>query len=257
MSRLRSPAHPNSSLPDAVEYARKIYDRERRNPVSREVAVQHMGFSGVSGSSDRALATVLHYGLAEKVAKGEVRVSDLAVSILHPENRHEFRKAIQEAAFNPTFFAELRRRYPDEPPSPSSLSSFLSRSGFASAAIGPAAKAYIETCQYLRQERAYDSDVPEEDDDAESAASIRSESKPMHSSVASAYPAPSVAHFAGGFELNEPSLDIRGREVTIQARLDLDGLRQLRQKLEWIEKLLTPIKDDVSKKEGRKDEDIV
>lgn len=256
MSRLRSPAHPNSSLPDAVEYARKIHDRERRNPVSREVAVQHMGFSGISGSSDRALATVLHYGLAEKVAKGEVRVSDMAVSILHPNSPDEFRQAIREAAFNPSFFAELRRRYPDEPPSVSSLSSFLSRSGFAAAAIGPAAKAYIETCQYLRQERAYDSDVPTDQDEPESAASLRLEPKPMHSSVVSAHPAPAVVQFAGGFELNEPSLDIRGREVTIQARLDLAGLKQLRQKLEWIEKLLTPMEDDKSDN-SRNNDDVI
>ena len=50
----------------------------------------------------------------------------------------------------------MRERYPETPPSRESLASYLSRSGFAAAAIPAATKAYLETCYFLQRERAYD-----------------------------------------------------------------------------------------------------
>lgn len=158
MARVRSPAYPGHSLSDTIEYARKIHAEDRQHPVDRGVAAQHMGFSGLTGTSDRALSSLLHYGLAEKAGKGEIRVTDLALKILHPDNEAERREALNEAGFSPQLFQELRKRYPGNPPAPSNLESYLSREGFASAAIGPATRAYLETCRFLEQERAYESD---------------------------------------------------------------------------------------------------
>lgn len=156
MARVRSPAYPGHSLPEALDYARRVHDENRQHPVAREVAAQHMGFSGSTGTSDRALSSLLHYGLAEKVAKGEIRVSDLALSILHPRDETERVRSLNEAAFNPSLFQELHTRYPGRPPAAATLESFLTREGFASVAIGPASKAYLETCRYLQQEEAYE-----------------------------------------------------------------------------------------------------
>ena len=157
MARIRSPRYPSAGLEETIEMIRKIHDEDRQHPVSREVAARHMGFSGISGTSDRALASLLHFGLAEKVVKGEIRVSPLALRILHPDTESERIAALNEAGFSPELFQTLRSRYPDAPPSASSLESFLSREGFAPAAIRPAAKAYLETCQFLQRNGAYES----------------------------------------------------------------------------------------------------
>jgi hypothetical protein len=114
----------------------------------------------------------MHYGLAEKSGKGEIRVTDLALGILHPENPSERRAALNQAGFNPQLFRELRERYSGNPPSPSNLESYLSREGFASAAINPASRAYLETCRFLEQEDAYESDVVERESASESRALI-------------------------------------------------------------------------------------
>ena len=158
MARVRSPTYPAHSLSEVIGYVVKIHDANRQHPVSREVAAQQMGFSGLSGTSERALSSLLHYGLAEKVMKGEVRVSDLAIKILHPDHDDEFRGALNEAAFNPTLFKQLHSRYPGSPPAIANLESYLAKEGFASIAVGPAAKAFLETCRFLQQEKAYESD---------------------------------------------------------------------------------------------------
>ena len=168
MARIRSPGYPSFSLEQAVEYARKVHEADRQHPVPRDVAARHMGFTGLTGTSDRALSALMHFGLAEKVGKGEIRVTELALRIIHADTLDEMRAALHEAAFKPDLFKELRDRYPGAPPSAGSLSSYLSRENFAPAAIGPAAKAYLETCHYLQRERAYESDGDATEDKAES-----------------------------------------------------------------------------------------
>ena len=158
MARIRSPRYPNHNIEETIELISKIHAEDRQHPVSREVAARHMGFSGISGTSDRALASLLHYGLAEKAVKGEIRVTNLALQILHPTNESERILALNTAGFSPDLFKELRDRYPDAPPSAASLESFLSRSGFSPAAIRPASRAYLETCQFLQRNGAYESD---------------------------------------------------------------------------------------------------
>lgn len=248
MTRVRSPGYPNASLSEVIDLARKIHERDGRHPVSREVAAQHMGFSGLTGSSDRALSALLHFGLAEKAAKGEVRVTDVVLQLIHPHSPEERRAALREAAFSPGLFRELRERYPKEPPSQASLASYLSRLNFMRTAIGPAAKAYLETCYYLQREGAYESDPQSEDTRADSALTPRHEeptSMSVQTSVAS-NPAPSFAPSAlaavDELTLNEPNLSIRGGTVRVEALLDFDGLSQLEEHLKALKMLLKPRK---------------
>lgn len=238
MARLRSPGYPNFPLSDVVEFARKIHEQDRQHPVAREVAAKHMGFSGISGTSDRALSALLHYGLAEKVAKGELRVTDLALHILHPDSLDERRTALRAAAFRPGLFNELRERYPGPPPSLSSLSSFLSRSNFAPAAIPSAAKAYVETCQFLQREGAYESESSPEADRAESVPTAREEPDTVQSHVTITSP---PVHRGSELQLNAPNFDIRaGTVVHVEGLLDLNGLADLERSISALKMLLKP-----------------
>ncbi|MBI2262666.1 MAG: hypothetical protein HYU62_13505 [Caulobacterales bacterium] len=166
MTRSRSPGYPNFSLGAAVKRAERIFAADRKNPIEREVAAQHMGYAGISGAADKALATMMHYGLLERVGKGQVKVAQRAIDILHPSTDAERRAALREAAFRPQLFATLQERFPDGA-SESTLRSFLVREDFLERAIGPALSAYEETCSFLKQEGAYGSRGPDEPDEEE------------------------------------------------------------------------------------------
>lgn len=159
MSR-QSPGYPNFPLPKAVDLVRKIFAEDRRNSIDREVAAQHLGYSGLSGASDKALGSLGHYGLIEKSGKGQIRVSQIAVDILHPESPEGRRQALNLAAFNPTIFGEIRAHFSDGPPSEGALKSWLMREEFLDRAISPVTKAYLETCSYLKQEKAIEKSGP-------------------------------------------------------------------------------------------------
>lgn len=247
MARIRSPGYPNTSLEQMIDSAAKIHAEDRQHPVDRETAAKHMGFSGLSGASDRALSALLHFGLAEKVRKGELRVTDLALRIIHPNDSQERREALHEAAFSPELFRELRERYPEAPPSRDTLSSYLSRSGFASAAISPATRAYLETCAFLQREGAYDSrldhqaamlDGEAESDDIENSNFVdvvfeeTAKNNKFESGTQRRINSRELA-------LNEPYLDVRGtREVHIEGIFDRAGLDVLENTIAALKMLL-------------------
>lgn len=169
MSRINSPPHPGMSLPKSIDAAGKIFEVDRRNPVDRDVASRHMGYTGKNGASDKALAALAHFGLVEKVGKGSLRVSQLAMDIIHPDpsDPRSKQRAILEAGMKPQVYKELRSQFPDFV-SESTLRSYLVRAGFNDAALSSAMLAYLETLRYLEQSKAFESVGDGGQDDAES-----------------------------------------------------------------------------------------
>lgn len=158
MVRSNSPPYPSMSLPKAIAATRKIFDADRRNPIARETAAKHIGYTGKSGASDKALAALAHYGLTEKVGKGEVRVSQLAMDIFHPDPNDPASKdrAVLQAGMSPQLFKDLRARFPEHV-SEDSLKSYLIREGFNDTAIAPTMNAYFETLRFLEQSKVFES----------------------------------------------------------------------------------------------------
>lgn len=156
-TRPRSPNYPNLSLPDAIARVRRVFERDRRSPLDRAVVAKHMGYSGLSGSSDKTISSIMQYGLLERVGKGEVRVSQLAVDIFHPDKPSDRSRAVGIAGMTPPLFRSLRERFPQSVPSPDALRSYLVRQNFLDRAISPVISAYTETCQFLEQENAWES----------------------------------------------------------------------------------------------------
>lgn len=156
MARVHSPGYPQFSLPKAIAGAKAIFAADRRSAIDRGAAVKHLGYSGPSGAADKALATLAHYGLVEKAGKGETRVTQLAVDIIHPDSEAQRKSALIEAGFSPQVFADLRERFGTHV-SESALESYLLRSNFLNVAIRPVIKSYLETCSYLEQEKAFES----------------------------------------------------------------------------------------------------
>jgi hypothetical protein len=174
MARVHSPGYPNMALPKAITAVRKIFDADRRNPIDRGVAAKHIGYSGPSGAADKALASLAHYGLVEKAGKGELRVTQLAMDILHPDKPQDRKKALVEAGLAPAIFAELRERFGSHF-SEGALESYLLRANFQNVAIRPVIRSFMETCSYLEQEKAFESGGESDESSADSSAPKQSD----------------------------------------------------------------------------------
>lgn len=169
MTRARSPNYPNISLSDAIARTRKAYELDRDAPLDRDVAAKHIGYSGRSGASDKTVGSITQYGLFEKVGKGEVRVSQLALDIIHPLNEQQRREALQTAAYAPNAFQLLRDRFgAGVVPSKDAATAYLIREGFLPQAVAKLYSSYEGTCQFLKDEGAIDFSVPSEPSTEES-----------------------------------------------------------------------------------------
>lgn len=169
MSRTNSPPHPSISLPKSIAAVSKMFAADRRNPIDRDVAARHIGYTGKSGASDKALAALAHFGLTEKVGKGSVRVSQLAMDILHPDpsDPNGKERALFEAGMKPQLYKELRAQFPDHV-SEGTLRSYLVRIGFNDTSLPPAMAAYTDTLSFLEQSKAFESGGIGADDSTES-----------------------------------------------------------------------------------------
>lgn len=105
--KLRSPGSPKSTLEDAISMARKLLGKLGKAAVKREVAAGSLGYGGMNGAALTALATLNHYGLTEGEHGGALRLSTLAVKLIHPLNEKQMEESLREAALHPTIFAEL------------------------------------------------------------------------------------------------------------------------------------------------------
>lgn len=263
MARSNSPGYPSMSLPKAISAARKIFEADRRNPIDRATAAKHIGYAGPSGASDKALAALGHYGLTEKTGKSEIRVSQLALDIIHPDpsNPSSEARAIYEAAMTPQVFKDLRARFPDHV-SEDSLKSYLIREGFQNVAINPLSNAYFDTFRFLEQSKVFESGGiggPEEEESDQSNDDWTDEmdetttlERPQASVVAK--PTPSVAPAAPA-ALNRIDMDIKGDQVHLNALLDHKGLLALEKKIAALKLLLEVAEQTAETSEDEKTDD--
>jgi hypothetical protein len=166
---IRSPSYPSMPLGDAIEAVRMIETKYRSSSIDREAAARLVGYSSLSGPASKALADLASYGLVERSGKGELRVTDRARAILHPESEKERRRNLKAAAKEPELFQELFERFPE--PHEEGIAIYLNRQNFNSNAVKPATKAYIQTLNYLHGFGASESHTPESSPNAESSVS--------------------------------------------------------------------------------------
>jgi hypothetical protein len=154
MTRSRSPNYPQISLKDAVTRVAGVYKRDYQAAITRNLAAERVGYSGLNGKSLAVLAALFKYGLME--GRGdEVRVSDLALRIIaHPPGSAERREALQEAATRPELFQVLDQRFPGGRASDAAIRAFLLTQGFIPPAAENALRAWRETRQMLSAETA-------------------------------------------------------------------------------------------------------
>lgn len=156
MAQPRSPGYPSMSLREAVEVVGKLYGAVRTTITDREAAAKDLGYSGLSGSSAKALADLVHFGLLERAGKGGIRVSERAVQLLWGEPRDK-RIATEEAAGSPSLFTDLQEQFGEVIPSENQLKGYLHRRGFADVAIPYVTKSYSDTMRFVQEAIASES----------------------------------------------------------------------------------------------------
>jgi len=152
MARLRSPNYPGMGLPTAIERARTVHDREQHLAAPTEVIARHLGYTGLNGTSLKALSALLKYGLLEKTKDDKRKITNLAVQILHPRTLAERAEGIREAAFRPVLFNEIAKEWPNGTPSDENLRAYLLRRNFATDAISDVIAFYRETMELVTRE---------------------------------------------------------------------------------------------------------
>lgn len=151
MDKLRSPRYPSIGLEEAIERAKKIFERERKNPATREIIAKALGYAGISGKSAGLIGSLRQFGLLSGHDKG-LRISDSAVDLIHaPQSSEEYRSALVKAAYTPKLFQEIREHFQFGQPSDESLKYFLVRKGFSEEAREQAAKAFRATAALLEK----------------------------------------------------------------------------------------------------------
>jgi hypothetical protein len=105
---MRSPNYPAYGLAETIEMAKAIWKEEARTTVSPDVAVKALRHRSLNGTARRKLSSLKAFGLLEELKNGGVRISDLAMRLLHQAaDSAEYREAIREAALKPGLYEEL------------------------------------------------------------------------------------------------------------------------------------------------------
>jgi hypothetical protein len=152
MSRSRSPNYPQIGLKEAIQRVSSVYKRDYQAPLTRDLAAERLGYSGLNGKSLAVLAALGKFGLLEGRGE-ETRVTDLAVRILaFPLGSAERRAALEEAAGRPELFVELDQRFARGQASDGAIRAWLITRGFIPPAAEAAVRAYRETRQLLEAE---------------------------------------------------------------------------------------------------------
>jgi cell division septation protein DedD len=252
---VRSPSYPAWPLAEAVTAVRKIEAQYRSAKVDRQAAAKIIGYSGLSGPANKALAALAQFGLVERAGKGEMRVTDRARAILHPDSPEEKRSELRSAALEPQLFRELQERWPNMIPPEDGVIMYFNRKGFNQSAIRPAAKAYLETLLYLEEENASESHGNEDEAAPDDAVEQPSESvmEPQAVNAASrSTPLPALPAI-GAAALNKLNMNIQADVVHLSAVLDYRGLSMLEKKIASLKVLMAP--DDIEEDAGDDEDD--
>src|SRR2546423_519638 len=115
MKRIRSPSYPAISLPDAIEFVRRLVEKTgpKPGPLTRVEVLQGFGFTGVYGPSYLKLAAAKKFGLILGKEASGYSVSQRAMAILQPASPAQRQKALQSALVSPRLYSELLDLFPD------------------------------------------------------------------------------------------------------------------------------------------------
>ena len=179
VSKKRSPSYPRISLIRALDMVEKVYQAAFDSSIDTETSLKLMGFQGQSGPSTAALSSIKQYGLIEGRDQA-IKVTPLAIRILHPSNEEEKNSGLREAASNPRFYADIEKQFGGRIPGDQVLKSQLVRShGFNPNGADDFIRVLKENRAFMEMpERSDDGSATEREDSTSQ--STMSRSRPVH-----------------------------------------------------------------------------
>ncbi len=109
IKKQRSCAYPLYSLPETVQFAKKIYDGLGQGPFSRLSLSKGLGYSSFSGAASGKIGALVHFGLLDR-ARASYALTAMAKEILAYPAELSL-PAIVDAALHPVLFEKLFRRF--------------------------------------------------------------------------------------------------------------------------------------------------
>lgn len=109
--RLRSPNYPATSLPDAVDRVRKLYEADGKAGSAVEMAVKRIGYNSTHGLAMTMLSALKKFKLIDYQNKRVVPTS-IAIDIIQFPAGHQRRvQALKTAALGPDIIRELYEQF--------------------------------------------------------------------------------------------------------------------------------------------------
>lgn len=145
----RSPNYPSANLQEAIQWAKMIYEKERRAGAPRDIVLKHMGYNSPNGAALRALATLKKFGLTEERDE-RIFISPIGLDILvYPNSDERHKKALKESALKPNIYRDVLDRYRGEFPSDETVKAELVREyGFNESVVDSFLLDFYETLRY-------------------------------------------------------------------------------------------------------------
>lgn len=148
----RRKIYPSFNLERAIYLARKIYENEPHNEMTREAAALHMGYSGMSGASIMAISTLKRYRLLD-ASGGHLKLSKDAVTILvdeYAKDQRERSEALLRCLKSADAFADIDSTFSGIP-AQNTLVSYLVKRGMKPYEARKIAVVYRDSVQFVGQ----------------------------------------------------------------------------------------------------------
>jgi len=150
MAMTRSPNYPQLSLPEAIERAQQIYDKEKWHDAPDKVLAEDLGYKGLNGSSLGIISALKKYGLLVQGKKEGWRLSDDALTIIQaPVDSPDRPEAIERSAFAPALFSELHQTFGHDLPSEGRLRYLLQQKKFNPNVLDDVIRVYRDTLAFV------------------------------------------------------------------------------------------------------------
>ena len=166
MARERSPNYPAIDLKQALEAVTALYTKEGRTETPIEVAAKAWGYKGLSGRARSKIGALRQYGFVTQ-AKGKLKVSDLALTLILKGAQADYGRALKRAARTPALFGDLLDTEPEA--SDDGLKAYLIMDrSFTEDGANRVIQSYRATLEFANlQDASYDAGDDDADDEPE------------------------------------------------------------------------------------------
>lgn len=211
----RSPSFPFISLRKALERARAMHDRYKREPARVIVVGSVWGLGAKSSGMQQTVAALKQYGLLDDSGSKEERkvsLTPLALRILIDTRPGQREDGLREAAIKPRLFSEYQRWAAHRPPDDHVMSELRFDRGFTEEAAKTFIRVFFDTMDFAGVGNDYEPDAVEEltlaeptDAEVEAAAArVDEASARMAAAVRNLQPVPPPASYRVPLSPNAP-----------------------------------------------------